>query len=205
MSRKSGRDIAARRGRSSSSAQSGQAIIESILAFFGLTLLTLAVLGVFHVLGARMITEYASYCAGRAYVLGYADQGVDIVGRAGRLGAAAASGRDVSRHPLPNFPSFYDVNDRSADYLFHGDYEYGVDFLYWRTRPSGMVKECSPTSLEVSVTEHGNWIEAETKFEHYPLLYTGKVSEDRQTVFGHCDLDGETVRLRNYSSFILEE
>lgn len=177
---KRNRHISARSRR----AESGQAIIESMLTMIVICLLLFGLLQVFQIAVAELVTSYSSFTAARSYAVGFsADESGpwwrSLVSKSARVAAIGASGKRI--YPADNNLSEKDVIMRylsergqwlEYEYWWGGN-DYNLDFYSNRVSPPS-----THFSYTVSTSGTGNVV-SRTTFTNYPFPILDLMDPDR--------------------------
>ena len=112
-----------------SRAESGQAIIESMLTMIVICLILFGLLQVFQVAVAELITSYASFTAARSYAVGFsADESGPwwrtLVNKSARVAAVPASGKRL-------FPADNSSSEKSAIIRYLSNEGQWLEYEYW--------------------------------------------------------------------------
>ena len=194
---------------------SGQAILESLLAFIVLCLIFFGLLQVFQIAVADLITDYSAFFAGRAYTVGFTAEGNstdwrrNLVGKAARVRAIPASGKRI-------YPSEYgDEKDLIKRYLtentqwleyeyWWGSNSYNSDFYRSNT-------QTPKTTFSVSTQSQSTFYmnDTETKFSNYPFIFFDMMDPDR-VWFNAAGADrnaiiGQSSQLNHADDYMVEE
>jgi hypothetical protein len=164
---------------------SGQAILESLLAFIVLCLIFFGLLQVFQIAVADLITDYSAFFAGRAYTVGFSseensnDWRRNLVAKAARIRAIPASGKRI----FPN--SYGDEKNLIKRYLT--EHSQWLEFEYWWGANSYNSAFYRPNTLTpkttFSVTTKSQsvfyMVDTETSFSNYPFAIFDLMDPDR--------------------------
>ena len=155
-----------RRKRSSKRKESGAAILEYCLCLTLLFFFLFAILDLFNMSVATLVTDYAAYIAARGRALGYTDH---IIGIKTELAAAATSGRDTSTVPLSPLAEWHEAQERALDYSRYGHSGfYGVNYKYWGSSSSSG----AATSLQKSTGEtSGGYVASAVYLTNFPSMF----------------------------------
>jgi len=194
--------------------ESGQAILESLLAFIVLCLIFFGLLQVFQIALADMITDYSAFFAGRAYAVGFAaeenthDWRRNLVGKAARIRAIPASGRRIfpeGRGAEKEIIKRYLT--KSSQWL---EYEYwggknSYDSNYYSSRSKTPITKFSVHSSSQTVFYMS---ETKTTFSDYPFIFFDLMDPNRIwfTTPGNsrAEIRGNSTQL-NYAEDYLEQ
>lgn len=190
-----------RKNKRHKKSERGATILESLICILLLTLLFFGLMQIFQWSMAKMLTEYSSFYANKAYSLGYS---YSIARRAAQVAVTGASGRDISNIPtiLPSNASSDQkrrmLSSAAEEYMNYGRYgPRGINFEYWE--PDNITSD-TPL-VEISYPDEGSQIiESQVRIRNMPLL-----TENLSWLLGasKANPDGET-RGFNYSSLYLE-
>lgn len=202
-----------RRKRSSKRNESGAAILEYCLCLTLLFFFLFAILDLFNMSVATLVTDYAAYIAARGRALGYTDH---IIGLKTELAAAATSGRDTSNVPLSPLAEWYEAQEHALDYSRYGHGGiYGVNYKYW-----GSSSSSAATSLQQSTGESsGDYVSSTVYIKNFPSMFgdlfilapTTQGSDSRYNPnpnpgvnTRHTNTPENTAELKNFSLNYLE-
>ena len=153
----------------------GATILESLMCILLLCLLFFGLMQIFQWSMAKMLSEYSSFYAAKAYSLGYSRS---IVDRAARIAITGASGRDVSDIPTVAPFSRENISAAVEEYMLYGRYgPRGINFEYWE--PDNITNETPIVEINPSIYGNGTIIYGRVKIKNMPLL-----SENFSWIFG---------------------
>ncbi|MDD5728613.1 MAG: hypothetical protein PHV59_08625 [Victivallales bacterium] len=173
----------------------GSTILESLMSILLLCLLFFGLMQIFQWTMAKMLTQYSSFYAGKAYSLGYARS---IAVRAARIAATGASGHDTSGIPTTAPFTQAKLSAAAEEYMNYGQYgPRSINFEYWE--PENITAD-TPI-VEVSYPDTASdFIEATVKISNMPLL-TENLSWFLGTTEANPSAKSTTF---NYASLYLE-
>lgn len=120
----------------------GATILESLMCILFLCLMFFGLMQIFQWSMAKMLSEYSSFYAAKAYSLGYSRS---IIERASRIAITGASGEDTSTIPTVAPFSQQNLSDAAEEYMHYGRYgPHSINYEYWE-----------PDSIEAPVVEIG--------------------------------------------------
>ncbi len=176
----------------------GATILESLMCILLLCLLFLGLMQIFQWSMAKMLSEYSSFYAAKAYSLGYAKS---IVDRAARVAITGASGQDVSNIPAAVPYSRENLSDTAEEYMLYGRYgPHGINFEYWE--PDNLTSDTPVVEINPSTYENDTIVYGRVKIKNMPLL-----SESFSWIFGgmtDTNIPSGEASAFNHSSLFME-
>ncbi|MFA6716673.1 MAG: hypothetical protein WC082_05235 [Victivallales bacterium] len=144
----------------------GATIVESLLCILLLCLLFFGLMQIFQWTMAKMLAEYSSFYAAKAYSLGYS---YSIIQRAARVAITGASGKDISS--IPTTAPFTQENLSSAaeEYMNYSCYgPRGINFEYWE--PDNITSDTPLVRVGYSDDPSSRIIAGTVRIRNMPLL-----------------------------------
>ncbi|MDD5698441.1 MAG: hypothetical protein PHH77_07465 [Victivallaceae bacterium] len=177
----------------------GAAVLESLLCILLLCLLFFGLMQIFQWSMAKMLAEYSSFYAAKAYSLGYAQS---IVKRASRVAITGASGRDVSAIPTVAPFTRQKLSDAAEEYMSYAQYgPHGVNFEYWE--PDNVTDKTPLVEINYAPAESTNVVYGRVRIKNMPLL-----SENLSLFLGgasEADIPFGEARAFNHAGLYLED
>lgn len=175
----------------------GATILESLMCILLLCLIFFGLMQIFQWSMAKMLSQYSSFYAAKAYSLGYSRS---IVERASRIAITGASGEDISAVPTVAPFSQQNLSDAAEEYMFYGKYgPHAINYEYWEpdviTSETPIVEIHHPNTAE-------RIIYGRVRIKNMPLLaenlswFVGGATE--------ADIPAGETRAFNHASLYLE-
>ena len=143
----------------------GATIFESLMCILLLCLIFFGLMQIFQWSMAKMLSEYSSFYAAKAYSLGYSRS---IIERASRIAITGASGEDVSAIPTVAPFSQENLSEAAEEYMFYGKYgPRGINFEYWE--PDSVTSKTPIVEIHYSDTG-SRTIYGRVSIKNMPLL-----------------------------------
>ena len=193
-------------------AESGQAIVESMLTMLVICLLVFGLLQIFQVAISELVTSYSAFTAGRSYAVGFsADENGPwwrcLVYKSARVAAVGASGKRL-------YPEDPNLNEKDViirylsddgqwleyEYWWGGN-DYDLDFYSNRISPPS-----THFSYSISTLGTGN-AQSTTRFRDYPFPIMDLMDPDRtwfDTVEDSRDVSA-TAEIYNHAEDYMQE
>ncbi len=175
----------------------GATILESLMCILLLCLIFFGLMQIFQWSMAKMLSEYSSFYAAKAYSLGYSRS---IVERSSRIAITGASGQDVSNVPTVAPFSQQNLSEAAEEYMMYGQYgPHGINFEYWE--PDNASSDIPIVEIHYSDTG-SRVIYGRVGIKNMPLLgenlswFVGGTTE--------ADIPAGETRAFNHSSLYLE-
>jgi hypothetical protein len=194
-------------------AESGQAIVESMLTMIVICLILFGLLQVFQIAAANLITSYSAFTSGRSYAVGFsADENGPwwrcLVYKSARVAAVGASGKRL----YPENSSNFNEKDVIVRYLsedgqwleyeyWWGGNDYNLNFYSNRVSPPS-----THFGYSISTTGTGN-TQSTTRFNNYPFPIMDLMDPDRvwfDTVKDSRDISA-TAEIYNHAEDYMKE
>ena len=143
----------------------GATILESLMCILLLCLIFFGLMQIFQWSMAKMLSEYSSFYAAKAYSLGYSRS---IAERASRIAITGASGEDTSAIPTVAPFSRQNLSETAEEYMMYGQYgPRSINFEYWE--PDNITSE-TPV-VEIHHPDTGSrTIYGRVRIKNMPLL-----------------------------------
>jgi hypothetical protein len=175
----------------------GATILESLVCIMFLCLLFFGLMQIFQWTMAKMLSEYSSFYAAKAFSLGYSRS---IVERAARVAMTGASGQDESNVPTVAPFTRQKLSDIAQEYMSYGRYgTHGINFEYWE--PDHITNDTPIVEINYPNTQL-DIITGQVGLKNMPLL-----SENLSLFLGgatEADIPSGEAKAFNHASLYLE-